>query len=72
MANKEKMGGSATSMNPTDVQKYLGGMAYPASKQDIIGYARSNNAPTEIMNEIDMIPDKSYNTPADVQREMGS
>jgi len=59
-------------VNPIEVQGSLGGMNYPASKQDLIEHAQKqggkNNKVVEVLNQI---PDKEYNSPVDVTKEVG-
>ena len=51
------------------LQEYLRGVDYPAMKQDMMDAARSNSAPQDIMSMMDKLPDKTYNSPADVEEE---
>ncbi len=38
-----------------DVQKYIEGVDYPATKQDLIDIANDNDAPEEVMMKLDAI-----------------
>ncbi|HTH93322.1 MAG TPA: DUF2795 domain-containing protein [Candidatus Paceibacterota bacterium] len=53
--------------NPIDVQAYLSGMSYPATKQDLISKANENSAPSDVTDALDGLPDNTYTTPAEVQ-----
>ncbi|MCS0638424.1 DUF2795 domain-containing protein [Streptomyces sp. LP05-1] len=58
-------------VNPIAMQKALGGISYPAAKQDIVDAARSNGADQDIVSALDGIPDKEYETPAEVSKQVG-
>lgn len=64
---KKKAGSGGESL--IDVESYLNGVDYPATKQDLIDMANENDAPDEIMARLDMISDKEYSSPADVSKE---
>ncbi|KAB8189985.1 DUF2795 domain-containing protein [Nonomuraea phyllanthi] len=49
--------------NPIDLQKHLGGVEYPASKQDLIKAAREHNAGNEIIRALEAMPDREYDGP---------
>lgn len=46
-----------------EVQKYLSGMDYPASKQDLLEHAKGKGAPKEVMEELKRLPDEEYDGP---------
>jgi hypothetical protein len=46
-------------------------MDYPASKEDLIKHAESKDADEEVLSFLRDLPDKNYETPADVNKEMG-
>jgi Protein of unknown function (DUF2795) len=46
-----------------DVQKYLSGMDYPATKDQLLEHAKGKGAPSEIMDELSRIPDGEYDGP---------
>ncbi|MFV0131237.1 DUF2795 domain-containing protein [Streptomyces sp. HMX112] len=58
-------------VNPIAMQKALGGVNYPASKQDIVDHAQENGADDEIMEALNTLPEKDYDTPAAVSKEVG-
>ncbi|MFL6051635.1 MAG: DUF2795 domain-containing protein [Actinoallomurus sp.] len=51
-----------------EVQKYLSGMDYPASKEQLIEHAKKKGAPKEIMDELQEIPENEYDGPNRVSR----
>jgi hypothetical protein len=46
-----------------EVQKYLSGMDYPASKEQLVEHAKSKGASKEILDELDRLPDEEYDGP---------
>jgi hypothetical protein len=52
--------------NPIQVQKFLGGIDYPASKQDIVSTAEGNGADENVLNALKNIPDQDYDAPTAV------
>ncbi|HEY7984309.1 MAG TPA: DUF2795 domain-containing protein [Ktedonobacterales bacterium] len=66
--------GSASSgkgISPIALQKHLKGTSYPASKQDLVTRARTNQAPDDLLARIRMLPEHIYATPAEVMRAFG-
>lgn len=57
--------------NPVDVQSYLSGVDYPASRQDLINEAKRQNADSQVLQDLQGIPDKNYKSPAEVSDELG-
>ncbi len=58
-------------VNPVQIQKYLGGIDYPASKQDLVKTAKSKGADQRVMDMLNKLPDQKYNKPTDVTKEIG-
>lgn len=52
--------------NPIQVQKFLGGIDYPASKADIVKKAKEKGADDNVMNALNGIPDREYDGPTAV------
>ncbi|HEX7724602.1 MAG TPA: DUF2795 domain-containing protein [Candidatus Paceibacterota bacterium] len=59
-----------TQNGAVDVQKYLAGVDYPATKQDLIDVASDNDAPQEIIEALGGIDEKEYDSVADVSKEV--
>jgi hypothetical protein len=57
-------------VNPIEMQKALGGMNYPASKRDIVETAKSHGASKEIKQALSSLPEKEYDSPAAVTKEV--
>ncbi|GAA2493861.1 hypothetical protein GCM10010393_27300 [Streptomyces gobitricini] len=57
-------------VNPIEMQKALGGVNYPASKDEIVDQASKHKAGQEVMKALDSLPDKEYDSPAAVNKEV--
>jgi hypothetical protein len=55
--------------NPIQMQKYLSGMDYPASKDELVEHARQKGADEEVMRGLEAIPDSAYDGPNAVSAE---
>jgi hypothetical protein len=53
------------------VEKYLAGMHYPAEKKKLVDNAKNKDAPEDVMDLINKLPDKTYISPVDITKEMG-
>lgn len=65
-------GGVASSyqgMNLSRVQPYLSGLDFPASKNEITMFAKTNGAPSEVMSYMNRLPNHEYRSPAEVEEE---
>lgn len=49
--------------NPSQIQKYLKGVDYPASKQDLIKNARKNGADESICASLEQLQEDNFQTP---------
>jgi len=58
-------------VNPIQVQKFLGGIDYPADKQAIIQAAQREGASREVIDTIQRIGDRRYDSPTDISKEIG-
>ncbi|MBF2051227.1 MAG: DUF2795 domain-containing protein [Leptolyngbya sp. IPPAS B-1204] len=58
-------------VNPIELQKYLKGMNYPASKDDLIDHAEEQGADDDILDLLEQLPDEEYETPTDVNKAVG-
>ena len=50
------------------VQKFLKGISYPATKQQLVEQARSNHADDEALSALDELPDREYSGPDEVSK----
>ena len=58
--------------SPIAVEKYLKGMEYPASKDELIEHAEDSEAPDEVVDLLNKLPDETYDNAADVTKAMGT
>jgi predicted outer membrane protein len=58
-------------VNPIQIQKYLKGVDYPASKQALLDKAKSMGADDNICQSLEQLPDEAFQTPADVSQAFG-
>jgi hypothetical protein len=59
-------------VNPIQLQKYLKGVDYPASKQDLIERAKQEGADENVFSTLEQLPDEEYETPAEVSKAVGN
>ena len=60
-----------TEVTPVEIQDKLDGIEYPASKQQLINYAENHGENNEgVIEVLDQIPDKTYNSPIDVSQAL--
>lgn len=58
-------------VNPIQLQKFLKGVNYPASKDDIIQQAEKNGADSNALDALKQMKDGTYNKPTDVSEAIG-
>lgn len=58
-------------VNPIQVQKFLSGVDYPASKDDLIQKARQEGASQDVIGTLEQMPGDQYNSPNDVSQAIG-
>ncbi|MFC8918872.1 DUF2795 domain-containing protein [Streptomyces sp. WAC05374] len=58
-------------VNPIEMQKALGGVNYPASKEEIVDQASKHKAGQEVMQALKSLPEKQYESPAAINKEVG-
>lgn len=58
-------------VSPALVEKSIKGIKFPASKQDLIQQAEWNNASDDVLNILDNVPDKQFNSPVDISKAIG-
>lgn len=56
----------ADTPNPIQVQKFLGGIDYPASKETLVSRAKEKGADQDILDALNNLPDKEYDAPTEV------
>ncbi|MBE9179239.1 DUF2795 domain-containing protein [Oculatella sp. LEGE 06141] len=58
--------------NPIQIQKFLKGISYPASKEDVVSHAKEQGADKEVLNTLQQMPDDEFETSADVSKAIGA
>jgi hypothetical protein len=53
-------------VNPIQLQKYLKGVDYPASKRELIDNVEKLGADEPVRKALQKLPDQQFQTPADV------
>jgi hypothetical protein len=56
--------------NPTQIQKFLGGMEYPAAKEEIVEHARGKNAPDDVIEALKKLADRKYEGPTGIIEDL--
>lgn len=56
--------------NPDDAHQYFKGVEYPASKEDLISAAESNNAPDALVERIGTLGRAEFSSSEDVVEEL--
>ncbi len=58
---------------PSNVMEHIKGIDFPASKNDLVERAREEQGPDtdDVVNALEKLPDRQYNSPADVMHEVG-
>ena len=58
-------------VSAAQIQLYLKGIDYPASKTALIDTAKLNNAPQNVMSFLNRLPSKTYSRANEVEVEFG-
>jgi hypothetical protein len=59
----------ANQISPIELQKHLGGVDYPAKRDDLVNHARSKGTGDDILDVLSQIPDREYDGPSAVSAE---
>jgi hypothetical protein len=59
----------ADNPNPIQMQKFLSGVDYPASKDDLVRHAEQQGADSDVLNNLRKMPNREYNGPNAVSQE---
>ncbi|MGW5720928.1 DUF2795 domain-containing protein [Amycolatopsis sp. NPDC003865] len=57
--------------NPIELQKYLAGVDYPAQRDDLVRAAERNGADDGTLDVVRRLPDRTYDGPSGVSKEIG-
>lgn len=69
MAEKDK--GSSEKTNLITIEKYIKGINFPASKDDLLNQAQVNDAPEDVIQAMNQFDEQEYQSPADVAKQAG-
>ncbi|MDT7684805.1 MAG: hypothetical protein QOG57_5115 [Pseudonocardiales bacterium] len=59
-------------VNPIQLQKFLGGVDYPAQKDDLVRHAERHGVDKEALDTLRRIPDRQYDGPNAVSAAVGA
>jgi hypothetical protein len=59
-------------INPAQVEKWLKGLSFPASKTDVISCAERNGADKQMRETLERLPDQRYERVTDVSKAISS
>lgn len=63
--------GRAEGGSAADITRHLKGMNFPAMKEDLIRHARQKGADQDVMDRLERLVDREYDSMADVIKEFG-
>jgi hypothetical protein len=58
-------------VNPIQVQKFLKGVDYPTSKNDLVERAKQQGADDTVIETLQRMPSDEFNSPNDVSEAIG-
>jgi hypothetical protein len=58
-------------VNPIQLQKFLGGVDYPTDKATLVEHARKNGADDNVLDTLQNLPFDEFNSPNDVSEAIG-
>jgi hypothetical protein len=58
-------------VNPIQVQKFLKGVNYPVSKQDLVKHLKQEGADEDVQSTLERLPDETYDSPTDLSEAIG-
>ena len=60
-----------TGMTAGRIHEYLRDVSYPATRQDLVDYAREAGAPDDILRTLERLPERRYASPEVVTETIG-
>ena len=54
--------------NPIQIQKFLGGMDYPVTKDTILSTAKDKGADKDVLDALGNIPEREYDAPTAISK----
>lgn len=58
--------------NPIEVERYLRGVEYPATKDELISTADDNDAPDEVIEALQTVAEEQFEGPDEVNEALGA
>ena len=58
-------------LTPFRIQKFLGGLRYPAHKPEVIHHARCRGADARVLGALELLPERRFASPVDLSRQVG-
>ena len=58
-------------VNPIQVQKFLGGIDYPATKDEVLKTAERQGADDQVLATLRNLPRDEFNSPNDISEAIG-
>lgn len=55
-------------ISAAEIEKFVGGIDFPAGKGDLLNHAKSQGAPQEVLEFMEQFPDKEYGSAVDVSQ----
>ncbi|NIH78799.1 DUF2795 domain-containing protein [Amycolatopsis viridis] len=55
--------------NPIQMQKFLAGVDYPCTRDELVEHAQSQGAPDDVLGHLRQLPDREYDGPNAVSAE---
>ena len=59
-------------VNPVQVEKFLKGVDYPATKEDLIRHAQQQGADQQVLETLKQLPDRTFDGPSGVNKAIGA
>lgn len=56
--------------NPIEIQRYLRGVEYPATKDDLISRADENEAPDDVIEQLQATAEEQFDGPDEVMEAL--
>lgn len=57
-------------VSPIELQKHLKGLSYPTNKSELVSTAKGNGAQGDLLEALDALPDKDFDSVTDVTHEL--
>ena len=64
--------GRGSGESPANVSRFLKGVDFPAAKQDLVKHAQQNHAERQVIDLIQKMDERQYDSMADVMKAYGS